>query len=415
MKKTILFFAVLLGCLAPKSVSAQLKVAHTGNVGIHLADTVEPLSSLSIGGAGYDFAQFSVYQREMCDPYINIEPTFCALNVLNESDVLAGWNIGMESRATLLSTSGRLVGILSSGYAIHINNNTGRSFGVYGKAGGTTSGWNYGVLGTLQNDEKNGAAICGNISGNGESSVPGRLAGYFKGQTRVEGDFYANTLNTTSDARLKDNVADVERDALQKISELHPVQFNWKPVEDKSAGDTATVTTMLMSDDTDYERMHYGLLAQEVKALFPELVHEDANGYMSVNYVELIPLLIQAVQNLSEEVAVLRKGNTKQAKNSSSFSEASLTGIAAEAVLLQNTPNPFTTDTKIEYILPQTAQSAYLYIYNMNGVQVQAYTLNNNGKGEVIVSAGQLEAGMYFYSLIVDNSVVDTKRMILTK
>jgi len=34
MKKTILFFAVLLGCLSPKSVSAQLKVAHTGNVGI---------------------------------------------------------------------------------------------------------------------------------------------------------------------------------------------------------------------------------------------------------------------------------------------------------------------------------------------------------------------------------------------
>lgn len=68
MKKTILFFAVLLGCLAPKSVSAQLKVAHTGNVGIHLADTVEPLSSLSIGGAGYDFAQFSVYQRKMCVP-----------------------------------------------------------------------------------------------------------------------------------------------------------------------------------------------------------------------------------------------------------------------------------------------------------------------------------------------------------
>ena len=113
-------------------------------------------------------------------------------------------------------------------------------------------------------------------------------------------------------------------------------------------------------------------------------------------------------------MAILKKGNVKQAKNSS-FSEASLTGIAAEAVLLQNTPNPFTTDTKIEYILPQTAQSAYLYIYNMNGVQVQAYTLNNNGKGEVIVSAGQLEAGMYFYSLIVDNSVVDTKRMILTK
>ena len=392
------------------ALRAQLRVDSTGNVGIHLADTVSPRSFLSVGGVG-DSTCFVTVERANDSFTISRTGLYSIMTPITLFS--SKYCTALSGVASVPNTGGKLLGLRA--HALSTSNMNGRACGVFGMAGGATSGWNYGVIGVLQgNSTYYGAGIYGSINNVSISSVPARCAGYFNGQTRVNGDFYANTLNTTSDARLKDNVADVERDALQKIGELHPVRFNWKPVEDKSAGDTATVTTMLMSDDTDYERLHYGLLAQEVKALFPELVHEDANGYMSVNYVELIPLLIQAVQNLSEEVAILKKGNVKQAKNSS-FSEASLTGIAAEAVLLQNTPNPFTTDTKIEYILPQTAQSAYLYIYNMNGVQVQAYTLNNNGKGEVIVSAGQLEAGMYFYSLIVDNSVVDTKRMILTK
>ena len=44
------------------------------------------------------------------------------------------------------------------------------------------------------------------------------------------------------------------------------------------------------------------LLAQEVQKLYPELVQEDGNGYMSVNYMELIPLLVNAVQELSAKV-----------------------------------------------------------------------------------------------------------------
>ena len=48
------------------------------------------------------------------------------------------------------------------------------------------------------------------------------------------------------------------------------------------------------------------MLAQDVQKLFPELVTEGGDGYLSINYVELIPLLIQAVQDLSEEVEELK-------------------------------------------------------------------------------------------------------------
>lgn len=48
-------------------------------------------------------------------------------------------------------------------------------------------------------------------------------------------------------------------------------------------------------------------MAQDVQKLFPDMVHEDGAGYLSVNYIELIPLLIQTVQELSTEVEELKK------------------------------------------------------------------------------------------------------------
>ena len=56
----------------------------------------------------------------------------------------------------------------------------------------------------------------------------------------------------------------------------------------------------------DDHRTHYGFDAQELQKLFPELVHEDKMGNISINYVELIPLLVQTIQKLSAEVTELK-------------------------------------------------------------------------------------------------------------
>ena len=43
------------------------------------------------------------------------------------------------------------------------------------------------------------------------------------------------------------------------------------------------------------EGAHIGLIAQEVEAVFPELVSEGANGYLSVSYANLSAVLVQAL------------------------------------------------------------------------------------------------------------------------
>lgn len=399
MKNKTLFGAML--CLAcTVSMNAQLRVINNGNVGIHLADTVTPLSQLAIGNGGINNASLSVYKNGLLtgETYYG-QYSYVTTSVYNATEY-AFSGVCRGKALTKIGIAGDVTGGINS---------QARSYGVFGATSGSTSGYNYGVYGLLKtgNSTHYGAGVFGS---NEEGEIPAveRLAGYFRGRTRVVGDFFATTVNTTSDARLKTNVANVNKDILVQINKLRPIQFNWQQIEYSISNDTTSAKTTFFSKDTEFDRKHYGFLAQEVQKLFPELVHEDGEGYLSINYVELIPLLAQSIQELSAEVEELKKSNAAtpriQKKND-----------IEQAILYQNNPNPFSVDTKIAYLLPVTSQKASLYIYNMNGLQVAEYSIYNMGEGFVTVSAGTLKAGMYLYSLIADGQVVDTKRMILTK
>jgi len=64
---------------------------------------------------------------------------------------------------------------------------------------------------------------------------------------------------------------------------------------------------------------------------------------------------------------------------------------------------------------PTADRGEGIYIYDMNGVQIKSIPLNYKGNGNIIIQGNELKAGMYFYTLIANNSIVDTKRMILTQ
>ncbi|MBO5632753.1 MAG: T9SS type A sorting domain-containing protein, partial [Aeriscardovia sp.] len=84
------------------------------------------------------------------------------------------------------------------------------------------------------------------------------------------------------------------------------------------------------------------------------------------------------------------------------------------ASLMQNTPNPFSERTVIRFTLPENAQNAYIYIFDMQG-KMQKQIPVNASMQSVTVNGYELSAGMYIYSLVVNGKEVDTKRMILSK
>ena len=156
------------------------------------------------------------------------------------------------------------------------------------------------------------------------------------------------------------------------------------------------------------------MLAQELQGVYPDLVYEGEDGFLSVNYIELIPILIKSVQELKAKVDALEgKPNNSPVRTGGTTQVTSQSAI--QAALYQNSPNPFTENTTIRCIIPRSISKAVLYIYDMNGHQIDSMPIAERGDVSLTIEGSSLDAGIYMYSLITDGEVVDTKRLILTK
>lgn len=163
-------------------------------------------------------------------------------------------------------------------------------------------------------------------------------------------------------------------------------------------------------------KQHYGLDADQLEEVFPDLVYENEDGSKSINYVEMVPILVQAINELSAKVEVLEGNNT--AKKATARSTTKAEGMEEDLVMLslgQNKPNPFGTTTSIEVCIPNDVQKAFIYVYDLQGKKVDQVDITARGKQAIQLNAANLSDGMYLYSLIADGKVVETRRMIVEK
>ena len=162
--------------------------------------------------------------------------------------------------------------------------------------------------------------------------------------------------------------------------------------------------------------VQYGLDANQLKTVYPELVYEDANGNVSINYVEMVPLLVQCINELSAKVAELEGTSPRGAKAPTNATDIEESVADVDMVRMdQNKPNPFSESTVIALNIPRETQSASIFIYDMSGKQVQSLPVSERGETNITVYASDLAAGMYIYTLIVDGNVAVTRRMIVSK
>ncbi|CAN5425769.1 hypothetical protein BH10BAC3_BH10BAC3_26370 [soil metagenome] len=116
---------------------------------------------------------------------------------------------------------------------------------------------------------------------------------YYKGFGDVlslHGDgtaWLAGTLTQNSDARLKTNILPISS-SLTNIIQLEGYQYKWK-------------------DENRDQDIQFGLLAQEVQKVFPELVKKDAKDVLGVNYNGFIPLLINSIKEQQYTIQALEK------------------------------------------------------------------------------------------------------------
>ncbi|MGR3219959.1 MAG: tail fiber domain-containing protein [Candidatus Anammoxibacter sp.] len=106
--------------------------------------------------------------------------------------------------------------------------------------------------------------------------------------TGVKLTWGATSWSSLSDKRLKENIKTIDN-ALEKVSKMRGVYFNLKEDEQKQT--------------------RIGVIAQEVRDYFPELVTEDTEGYLSMIYDRLGPILIEAIKGLKAENEALKADN----------------------------------------------------------------------------------------------------------
>ena len=207
---------------------------------------------------------------------------------------------------------------------------------------------------------------------------------------------------------------------INHISQLVPLKFSAAIPVPLNYGETASINTLTPIDDLGLiAKDHYGFSLLEFSQYYPELVNYDVNNKAYVNYTELIPILVQAIKDLSARVESLEaaagiNGNDSNPSFAPMKTNISSNLMLTECTLYQNTPNPFTERTQIRFDIPQSKNNAYICIYDLQGT-LKKQLRADAAQGYVVLEASSLTPGMYLYSLIVDNKEIDTKRMILSK
>ncbi len=291
----------------------------------------------------------------------------------------------------------------------------------------------------------------------------GPVAADFLGDVSVNGNLFQNGFNftlsggawITSDSVFKTNVDSITG-ALNIIKQLKPRKYFM---------DTTNAHNLKFSS-----KQQYGLIAQQVETVLPELVSSvtkpteyDSTGaitfssytYKAVNYNALFGILLRGIQEQQRTIDSLKTKNAyqdsinkyvqnqisvltaiidsccslKQAirynnnnnksenigngnkNNSTSFTDVKLTD-GQSIVLEQNVPNPFAEQTTINYYLPDNTGKAQMLFYNSGGKLIQSIELTQKGKGQLNVFAQDLTNGMYTYTLVVDGRIFETKKMV---
>ena len=158
----------------------------------------------------------------------------------------------------------------------------------------TTSGVTFATVNTGQ-----GANELYDMNQNVLTSTNVQFAGGGFGTAGAAGEVRATSNITayySSDRRLKENIKKISN-ALKKLESINGVSFDWTDEHIESRG----------GEDGYFVNKHeVGVIAQEIKEVLPEVVRERDDGYLGVKYEGIIPLLIEAIKELKQEVEELR-------------------------------------------------------------------------------------------------------------
>jgi len=257
---------------------------------------------------------------------------------------------------------------------------------------------------------------------------------YVNGKIAVSDGNATNLI--VSDERFKKNIVPL-KNSLEIIRQSNFVEYQYN--------DLSGVRS---------DKKYYGILAQEMKKILPSTVSKSAKRmrptdkksteFFMFNPNDLIYSGLNAIKELDKEnqdlknkVAELEKEVEKNITLEQRVSELEnmlrklvngedlgelndltpINTIQNSSYLSQNQPNPLHKSTEINYQLPDNTSTAYMVIQDLNGQVITRFNLQKSNTGSITFDAKQygITNGTYAYSLIVNEVLIESKKMIFIK
>ena len=396
MKKTLFIAAML---LSVSNSFSQLVVDSLGRVGIGSLNT--PISPLVVGQYGWTNTGCSFNLNKIFGMRIYNHPNSNLCDTIRALDVYCKPASGISVGVRTISDG---AGNYFSGGLMGFAGNATYSCGVYGAKG-------------INSNVTHFAGICGSTSGLPYPYTPqGMYAGFFFGDVRSTGGYYGSFFTPTSSksAALSNGtlIATEGEDmtCLEKLQQVETIQFlrQSQKVTDAQGKEIDDIT------QTQLSHIMYGLDYEQLKKVYPELVYEDKDNGVNINYVEMVPVLVKCINELSKELEELKGNSSKKVKTRTTAIEES-TAEVDMVRMDQNKPNPFSESTVIKLNIPKDTKAATILIYDLSGKQVKSIPISERGKTDITVYASDLTPGMYIYNLVVDGQVKVTRKMIVSE
>jgi hypothetical protein len=317
------------------------------------------------------------------------------------------------------------------------NGNTANGFGAlatngvgsYNTAVGTSANTNEGNITNSTIIGNNALAMASNQVRIGNSDVTS-IGGYTDwtniSDGRVKKNIKNNVPGLTFINKLKPLTYNLDLDAADKIVQRPAIKTN----DGKTIGSSGEDAAARKAKE---QIVYTGFVAQDVEKAAKELNYDfsgldaaknDKDLY-GLRYAEFVVPLVKAVQELSKQNDDMKKDygqkindlqqQVNELRAAMAISRASINKQSPTAYIKQNVPNPFDGTTTIGYYVPVNTATAIVNISDANGKFVRSVMLDSKGDGKLILKTEQFSSGTYFYSLVVNDRLIDSKKMIVAK
>ena len=159
----------------------------------------------------------------------------------------------------------------------------------------------------------------------------------------------------------------------------------------------------------------FGLLPEELSAIFPQLVVYYENGEYGINYDDLIPIMISCIQELKIQL----DNRTEKIVDVMMSRSTGPSAVSAARAIIGNTllsaaPTSVSEPAQVRFVLTDNAANACITITDMGG-RVMTKVPISPSETSVSIDSGILSEGIFLCTLYVNGENIATKRLVKTK